>query len=154
MSILKIEKAGSPVLKQVCQPVGRVDGRLKTLLDDMADTMYKSNGIGLAAPQIGKTLRAVVIDIGDGLLEMINPVITEREGTEVDSEGCLSVPEIFGDVERAACVTVEYTTRFNKRKKLRAEKLLARCIQHELDHLDGVLFIDIARSLRREEKEE
>ncbi len=154
MSILKIEKAGSPVLKKVCQPVGRVDGRLKALLDDMADTMYKSNGIGLAAPQVGKDLRAVVIDVGDGLLEMINPVITEREGSEVDSEGCLSVPEIFGDVERAACVSVEYTTRFNKRKKLRAEKLLARCIQHELDHLDGVLFIDIAKSLRREEKEE
>jgi peptide deformylase len=134
--------------------VGRVDGRLKALLDDMADTMYKSNGIGLAAPQVGKDLRAVVIDVGDGLLEMINPVITEREGSEVDSEGCLSVPEIFGDVERAACVSVEYTTRFNKRKKLRAEKLLARCIQHELDHLDGVLFIDIAKSLRREEKEE
>ena len=153
MSVLRIEKAGAPVLKQKSQPVGRVDTRLKAFLDDMAETMYQSNGIGLAAPQVGKSIRAVVIDVGDGLLEMIDPVITAREGSAVDSEGCLSVPDIFGDVERAACVSVEYTTRFNKRKKLRAEKLLARCIQHEIDHLDGVLFIDIAQSLRQGEKE-
>jgi len=112
--------------------------------------MYKSNGIGLAAPQIGKAIRVVVIDVGEGLIEMINPLITHREGKVIDSEGCLSVPNIFGDVERAEKVTVEFTNRFGKRKKLKAEQLLARCIQHELDHLDGVLFIDIAKSLRQE----
>ncbi|MDY6296487.1 MAG: peptide deformylase, partial [Schwartzia succinivorans] len=143
-------KAGAPVLKEVCAPVQRVDAKLKALLDDMAETMYKSNGIGLAAPQIGKAIRVVVIDVGEGLIEMINPLITHREGKVIDSEGCLSVPNIFGDVERAEKVTVEFTNRFGKRKKLKAEQLLARCIQHELDHLDGVLFIDIAKSLRQE----
>lgn len=150
MALLDIKKAGAPVLKEVCAPVQKVDSKLRTLLDDMAETMYKSNGIGLAAPQIGKAIRVVVIDIGEGLIEMINPLITSREGKVIDSEGCLSVPNIFGDVERAEKVTVEYTNRFGKRKKLKAEQLLARCIQHELDHLDGVLFIDIAKSLRQE----
>lgn len=150
MALLDIKKAGAPVLKEVCAPVQRVDAKLKALLDDMAETMYKSNGIGLAAPQIGKAIRVVVIDVGDGLIEMINPLITHREGKVIDSEGCLSVPNIFGDVERAEKVTVEFTNRFGKRKKLKAEQLLARCIQHELDHLDGVLFIDIAKSLRQE----
>ena len=150
MALLDIKKAGAPVLKEVCAPVQRVDAKLKALLDDMAQTMYKSNGIGLAAPQIGKAIRVVVIDVGEGLIEMINPLITHREGKVIDSEGCLSVPNIFGDVERAEKVTVEFTNRFKKRKKLKAEQLLARCIQHELDHLDGVLFIDIAKSLRQE----
>ncbi|WP_462331573.1 peptide deformylase [Schwartzia sp. (in: firmicutes)] len=150
MALLDIKKAGAPVLKQVCAPVQKVDAKLKALLNDMAETMYKSNGIGLAAPQIGKPIRVVVIDIGEGLIELINPMITSREGTVVDSEGCLSVPNIFGDVERAEKVTVEYTNRFGKRKKIKAEGLLARCVQHELDHLDGILFIDIAKSLRQE----
>lgn len=150
MALLDIKKAGAPVLKEVCAPVQRVDAKLKALLDDMAETMYKSNGIGLAAPQIGRAIRVVVIDVGEGLIEMINPLITHREGKVIDSEGCLSVPNIFGDVERAEKVTVEFTNRFGKRKKLKAEQLLARCIQHELDHLDGVLFIDIAKSLRQE----
>ena len=150
MALLDIKKAGAPVLKQVCAPVQKIDAKLKALLNDMAETMYKSNGIGLAAPQIGKPIRVVVIDIGEGLIELINPMITSREGKVIDSEGCLSVPNIFGDVERAEKVTVEYTNRFGKRKKIKAEGLMARCVQHELDHLDGILFIDIAKSLRQE----
>ena len=150
MALLEIKKAGAPVLKKKCRTIPRVDAKLRKLLDDMLETMYEANGIGLAAPQIGQSIRMVVIDIGKGPLELINPVITARSGSEVDSEGCLSVPNIFGDVERAAQVTVEYTNRFNKKRKLHAEKLLARCIQHELDHLDGILFIDIAQSLRQE----
>ena len=150
MALLHIETAGAPVLKEKCRPVEHVDGKLRKLLDDMLETMYKANGIGLAAPQVGEPIRMVVIDIGEGPLELINPVITARFGSEVDSEGCLSVPDIFGDVERAAKITVEYTNRFNKKRKLHAEKLLARCIQHEIDHLDGILFIDIAQSLRQE----
>ena len=150
MAIRKIVTIGDETLRKHCKPQDKFDKRLSTLLKDMAETMYKSNGIGLAAPQIGKAIRVVVIDVGEGLIEMINPLITHREGKVIDSEGCLSVPNIFGDVERAEKVTVEFTNRFGKRKKLKAEQLLARCIQHELDHLDGVLFIDIAKSLRQE----
>ena len=152
MAILEIKKAGAPVLKEVCVPVGRVDAKLRKLLDDMAETMYEANGIGIAAPQVGESLRMVVIDVGDGLIELINPKITFREGSEIDSEGCLSVPGMFGDVERAAKIKAEFLDRRGKRKHITAKGLLARCIQHELDHLEGVLFIDIAKSLRQEEK--
>lgn len=154
MALLEIVKAGNPVLKQVAAPIEKIDSRLRKLLDNMADTMYAADGVGLAAPQVGQSICCVVIDVGDdnGLLEMINPVITEREGSVDDSEGCLSVPNIFGTVTRAEKVTVEYTNRWNKRKRLKAEGLLARCIQHELDHLKGVLFIDLASSLRTGDK--
>ena len=155
MAVLEVRKAGDSVLKRVAVPIKKVDGKIRALLDDMADTMYKSEGIGLAAPQVGASVRAVVMDVGDGrLLEMINPEITSREGTVIDSEGCLSVPGMFGDVERSAKVTVAYTTRYGKRRTLDAENILARCVQHEIDHLDGVLFIDVAKSLRQESTEE
>ncbi len=154
MALLEIQKAGAPVLKEKCEPIKKIDGKLRIFLDDMAETMYKFDGIGLAAPQVGRAIRAVVIDIGNGkLLELLNPEITEKEGSCVDSEGCLSVPGIFGEVERAAKVTVEYTTRYGKRRKLEADALLARCVQHELDHLNGILFIDVAKSLRQETAE-
>ena len=154
MAILEIKKAGDPVLKQVAAPIDRLTKRHRQLLDDMAETMYSADGVGLAAPQVGKSLRIVVIDVQDehGLLELVNPVITTREGTVVDSEGCLSVPQVYGDVERAERVTVEYTDRRSRRRSLTAEGLLARCIQHECDHLDGRLFIDIAVRLRKEEE--
>lgn len=156
MAVLEIVKAGNPVLKQKAEPIGKVDGRLRKLLNDMAETMYSADGVGLAAPQVAKSIRCVVIDVGDdnGLLELIDPVITEREGSEIDSEGCLSVPNVFGDVERSAKVVVEYTNRWNKRKRLAAGGLLARCIQHELDHLEGTLFIDVAKSLRNGDKKQ
>lgn len=153
MSLLEIKKAGAPVLKEICAPVERVDARLRKLLDDMAETMYEANGIGIAAPQVGEAMRMVVIDIGDGLIELVNPKITFREGSETDSEGCLSVPGIFGEVERASKVKVEFLDRRGKRKHITAKGLLARCIQHELDHLEGVLFIDVATSLRKEEEQ-
>lgn len=153
MAILEIKKAGDPVLKKHCEPVERVNKKLKQLLDDMAETMYKSDGVGLAAPQVGVPLRMVVIDCQDetGLIELINPVITYREGEMEGSEGCLSVPGIYGDVMRAAKVKVEYLNRRGKVQHLTATGLLSRCIQHELDHLEGQLFIDIATSLRRED---
>ena len=154
MAVLEIVKAGDPVLKQKAVEIKKVDKKLRILLDNMAETMYSADGVGLAAPQVGRSIRCVVIDVGDdnGLLELIDPVITEREGAEIDSEGCLSVPNVFGDVERAAKVVVEYTNRWNKRKRLAAGGLLARCIQHELDHLEGILFIDVAKSIRNGEK--
>jgi len=153
MAILDIKKAGDPVLKQHCEPVERVNKKLKQLLDDMAETMYKHDGVGLAAPQVGVPIRMVVIDCQDdvGLIELINPVITFREGEMEGSEGCLSVPGIYGDVTRAAKVKVEYLNRRGKNQHLTATGLLSRCIQHELDHLEGQLFIDIASSLRKED---
>lgn len=152
MALLEIQKAGAPVLKQVCAPIDKVTAQVKRTLDDMADTMYEANGVGLAAPQVGIPIRMVVIDVGDehGLIELINPQILYREGKEVDSEGCLSIPHIFGDVERSAKVTVEFLNRRGKKQRLTGTGLLARCIQHELDHLEGVLFIDVAESLRQE----
>ncbi|MDD6135284.1 MAG: peptide deformylase [Selenomonadaceae bacterium] len=151
MALLEIKKAGDPVLKEICAPVEKIDKQLKKLMDDMAETMYESNGVGIAAPQIGKAIRLVIIDCQDehGLLELINPVITFREGTEADTEGCLSVPDIYGEVERAAKVKVEFTNRRGKKQRVTATGLLARCIQHELDHLEGQLFIDIAQSIHR-----
>lgn len=149
MAILDIKKAGDVVLKQQAQPVARIDKKIRTLLDDMAETMYKANGVGLAAPQVGESIQVVVIDVGEGLIELVNPEIVRMEGTETDSEGCLSVPEFYGDVERAAKVSVKYLNRQGKNHRITATGLLARCLQHEIDHLHGRLFIDIAQNLRK-----
>ncbi|WP_303691179.1 peptide deformylase [Megamonas hypermegale] len=149
MAILDIKKAGDVVLKQQAQPVARIDKKIRTLLDDMAETMYKANGVGLAAPQVGESIQVVVIDVGEGLIELVNPEIVRMEGAETDSEGCLSVPEIYGDVERAAKVSVKYLNRQGKNHRITATGLLARCLQHEIDHLHGRLFIDIAQNLRK-----
>ena len=148
MAVLKICTAGNPVLKQVARPVEKIDKRLTRLLNNMVETMYAADGVGLAAPQVGESKRVVVIDVGDGAVyEMINPVITKKEGTYLSTEGCLSVPEYSGEVERAAYVECEYTNRQGERMLVQARELLAVCIQHELDHLDGVLFIEKAKSL-------
>ena len=153
MALLEIKKAGDPVLKQICAPVEKIDKRLRNFLDDMAETMYTSEGVGIAAPQVGKAIRVCVVDVDKKTrYDLINPVITYREGVAVDQEGCLSCPDLFGDVERAAKIRVEYTNRFGKKKSLEAEGLLARCIQHELDHLDGQLFIDIAKNITQGRK--
>ena len=154
MAILEIVKAGDPGLKQECEIVDKIDSKIRKLLTNMAETMYKADGVGLAAPQIGVNKCIVVMDVGDenGLIEMVNPEIVEKEGSMIDSEGCLSVPNVFGDVERFAKVTVEYLNRWGKKKRLTATGLLSRCIQHETDHLKGVLFIDIAKSIRQGDK--
>lgn len=152
MAVLKIRRAGDKILKEVCRPVEKFDRRFKNLLDNMAETMYLADGVGLAAPQVGETLRAVVIDVGEGLVELVNPVIVEKEGEEIDAEGCLSVPELTGEVKRYKKVTVEYMDRRGKTRRLTGEGLLARAVQHELDHLDGILFIDRAESLQRVEE--
>ncbi|MBQ3444210.1 MAG: peptide deformylase [Selenomonadaceae bacterium] len=153
MNMLEIKTAGDPVLKKVCEPVTKIDKRLRRLLDDMAETMYASDGVGIAAPQVGESIRVCVVDVDtkshNERYDLINPVITYREGSVVDNEGCLSCPDLFGDVERSAKIRVEYTSRFNKKKTLEAEGLLARCIQHEIDHLDGKLFIDVAKNITK-----
>ena len=151
MAMLEIKKAGDPVLKEVCKPIEHIDKKLRTLLDDMAETMYKNDGVGIAAPQVGLPIRAIVIDCQEehGLIELINPVITFREGSVTDTEGCLSVPDIYGEVERAETIKVEFLNRRGRKQHLTAKGLLARCVQHECDHLEGRLFIDIAKSLHK-----
>ena len=152
LAILEIKKMGDPVLKQICTPVDRVTKKVKILLDDMAETMYKHEGVGIAAPQVGIPIRAIVVDVGKKRFDIINPVITERVGTIVDSEGCLSFPGVYGEVERAEKVRVEYMNRYGKKKFIEAEGLLARCLQHEVDHLDGHLFIEVAKNITAEKK--
>lgn len=150
MAVLEIKRAGDEVLKKVCSPVAKIDRKIKQLIDDMAQTMYEANGVGLAAPQIGSSIRIVVIDAGEGLVELINPVITEKEGCSTDTEGCLSIPGVFGEVERFSKVTVEALNRNGKKIKITGTGLLARALQHELDHLEGILFIERANTLYKE----
>ncbi|EGO63248.1 peptide deformylase [Acetonema longum] len=147
MAILEIKKAGDPVLKERAQAVTKIDRKVKELLDNMAQTMYGAEGVGLAAPQVGILLRIVVIDAGEGLVELINPEIVESDGTQVASEGCLSIPGVYGDVERYADVTVEGLNRSGKKIRIAANGLLARALQHEIDHLNGILFIERAKTV-------
>lgn len=146
----KIITAGNPILKMKAEAVTVFDKKLKILLEDMKKTLYEADGVGLAAPQIAVSKRICVIDDGNGYEEYVNPVWT-AEGTEtdIDTEGCLSVPELYGEVERYKKVVIRYQDRRGKRKEKRAEGLLARCIQHEVDHLDGILFIEKALSLHK-----
>jgi len=153
VAVLEIRKAGDKVLKEQAAPVARIDRRVKKLLEDMAETMYAANGVGLAAPQVGASLRAIVLDAGDGLLELVNPVITAAEGCELGNEGCLSIPGMYGEVERCAKVTVEGLNRDGKKGVGEGEGCLARGLQHEIDHLNGVLFIERASSLYKGQKE-
>ncbi|WP_027937438.1 peptide deformylase [Anaeroarcus burkinensis] len=150
MATLEIRKAGDPVLKKQCQAVEKVTGKIKKLLDDMAETMQAADGVGLAAPQVGVELRIVVIDVGEGLIELINPVLLEKEGCQKGLEGCLSVPGVFGEVERYEKVVVEGLNRSGRKIRVTGSGLLARALQHEMDHLDGVLFVEKADSLQKE----
>lgn len=149
MTVMQIRKAGDKVLKEQAAPVVKIDRKVKRLLDDMAQTMYGADGVGLAAPQVGVSLRVIVLDAGDGLIELINPVLSECEGSECSTEGCLSIPGIFGEVERGASVKVEGFDREGKKVCIAATGLLARALQHEIDHLEGVLFIDRATSIHK-----
>ena len=150
MATLEIRKAGDPVLKKQCQAVEKVTGKIKKLLDDMAETMQAADGVGLAAPQVGVELRIVVIDVGEGLIELINPVLLEKDGCQKGLEGCLSVPGVFGEVERYEKVVVEGLNRSGRKIRVTGSGLLARALQHEMDHLDGVLFVEKADSLQKE----
>ena len=130
------------VLRKRSRRVDKFDKRLRTLLDDMADTMYKADGVGLAAPQVGILKRVVVIDVGDGLIELVNPEILESEGAAVGAEGCLSVRGKRGTVERPERVVVRAQNRDGKEIQLEGEGLLAVCLCHEIDHLDGIVYVD------------
>ena len=147
MGIRKIVTLGDDTLRKHCKPQEKFDRRLTTLLKDMAETMYKAEGVGLAAPQVGILRRVAVIDVTEdhsGLLELINPVITKKEGSRIACEGCLSVPNFEGEVERAEYVECEYTDPHGKKQFIAADGLMAVCLQHETDHLDGILFTDKA----------
>jgi peptide deformylase len=144
-----------PILKEVAKPVDRVDDGLRRLLDDMAETMYAADGVGLAAPQVAEQKRCIVIDTsprqeGQRLIHLVNPEIVRTEGVTTYTEGCLSIPGEAEDVERAAKVWVRALDYFGKPFELEADGLLAIAVQHEADHLDGVLFVDHLSSLKRE----
>ncbi len=151
MSILKILTNPNPVLRRVCQAADEQDvraGDFQALADDMAETMLTKDGIGLAAPQVGHSVRLIVVNTKDGVLTLINPVITSKSLTkEWDEEGCLSVPNTFGRVKRHKKIRCQFLTVDGKNKRLEARGLLARVIQHEIDHLDGILFIDKAKDI-------
>ncbi len=135
---------GDETLRRKARPVEKIDDRLLSLLDDMAETMYAANGIGLAATQVGVLKRVFVADVNDehGLVEYINPVISNPTGSQTGPEGCLSCPGAAGDVVRPAELDIEATDRNGNRFRIHATELLAVCVSHETDHLDGVLFID------------
>ena len=142
MSRKKIFTIGAKELRVKANPITKFDGRLEVILRDMAQTMYQAEGIGLAAPQVGIQRRLVVADVGEGLMEFVNPEITAASGSCGMAEGCLSVPGRRGFVTRPEKVTVKAQDRTGKAFTIEAEGLLARCIQHEIDHLDGVLYVD------------
>jgi peptide deformylase len=155
MALLPILTAPDPGLKKKSLPVDSVDAGVRQLMDDMLETMYDAPGIGLAAPQVGVLKRVVVLDIDredtkTGPLFMANPEIVEASDEDVSyEEGCLSVPDHYSDVVRPATVTVRYLDRDGKVQNLACEGLLATCVQHEIDHLDGILFIDHISALKR-----
>ena len=142
--VRKILELGDESLRKVCKPMKTYDLRLWLLLRDMAETMYKADGVGLAAPQVGVLRRVVVIDVGDdhGLIELVNPEIIAAEGEQAGSEGCLSVPGRRGYVVRPNKVTVRAQDRKGKHFEITGEGLLARALCHEIDHLDGIIYVD------------
>jgi peptide deformylase len=154
VSVLGIHVLGSSILRQETTPVGAVTDDIRCLIDDMFETMYAAHGIGLAAPQVGRRERLTVIDVERDHahpqpLVLINPEIVSRDGTVRGEEGCLSIPEIYGDVGRAATVVVRAVDRDGRTFEVEGTEMLSRCLQHEIDHLHGRLFIDYLSLLKR-----
>ena len=147
MATRTIRIEGDEILKKKSRNVDVVDERIKMILDDMAETMYGANGLGLAAVQVGVLRRLVTIDVGNGLIKLINPVIVDKEGEELKREGCLSVPEIHGMVKRPISVTVKALNEDGEEITIEATGLYKKALCHELDHLDGILFTDIAENV-------
>jgi peptide deformylase len=143
MALRNIRTLGDDVLRKVCKPVEKIDERVLTLLKDMADTLHNTaNGAGLAAPQVGILKRIIVIDFGEGLINLINPRIIETDGAQEVMEGCLSIPGRWGKLMRPARVKVKALNQKGEEFEINGEKDLAKCLCHEIDHLDGILFID------------
>ncbi|EOD01313.1 peptide deformylase [Caldisalinibacter kiritimatiensis] len=142
MALRQLRYEGDPILRKKSREVKEINDRIKTLIEDMIDTMYKEEGVGLAAPQVGILKRIAVIDIGKGPIRLINPEIVSGEGEEIDVEGCLSIPGKNGKVKRPKKVKVKYIDLEGNEKYIEGEGLLARALCHEIDHLNGILFID------------
>jgi peptide deformylase len=143
MAIRNILTLGDNSLRKKCRTVIDFDSKLNVLLDDMAETLHKTEGVGLASPQIGVLKRVIVIDIGNGVIELINPEIIKTKGSQETSEGCLSIPGKFGITRRPSFVSVKAQNRRGKEFTINGEDLMAKVLCHEIDHLDGKLFIDI-----------
>ncbi len=153
MAVLDILVYPDPRLREIAEPVVRVDDNIRTLVDDMAETMYQAPGIGLAAIQVNVPKRVIIIDLSKDHSELqvfIDPQIVEHDGTQEIEEGCLSVPDVFALVERAESIVVTAMNRDGDRFEMRAEGLLSVCIQHEIDHLDGKVFVDYLSRLKQE----
>ena len=154
MALLEIRKYPDPCLKEICSPVETVDDQILKLMENMAETMYANLGIGLAAPQVGEGLRIIVLDVNrddqsSGLYKLINPKIVDKQEKIKWEEGCLSLPELILEVDRFNKVWVEALCPDGQQTTIEAEGLLSICLQHEIDHLDGVLLVDRLSSLRR-----
>ena len=152
MGIRKILTDKDPALHKVCRPVEKFDWRLHKLLDDMADTLEEANGVGLAAPQVGILRRVVIVDTGDGILELINPTLVETDGEQEGPEGCLSVPGKYGLVKRPYYAKVRAQDRNGNWYEAEGEELIARCFCHELDHLDGIIYTEVMERFLTEEE--
>jgi len=156
MSILNIIKYPDPILKKKSEPVREITPEIQRFIDDMAETMYAAPGVGLAAPQVGRSIRVIVIDVNSkeeqkkDLISLINPEIIERSGDIAWEEGCLSIPDYSADVKRAERVVVRGLDRDGKEKVIVGEELLSIVLQHEIDHLDGMLFIDRLGPIKRD----
>lgn len=142
MAIRKIRLDDDPILRKVSREVAQINERINILIEDMVETMYHNDGVGLAAPQVGILRRVVVIDIGEGPIKLINPEIIDKEGESIDIEGCLSVPNRAGTVKRPEKVTIKYLDEQGQKKTIEGTGLLAKAFCHEIDHLNGILFID------------
>jgi peptide deformylase len=150
VAILDIRVLGDPILRQSTTEVGEITDDIRTLISDMFETMYHARGIGLAAPQVGRTERIAVVDVDDDPFVIINPEIIKSSSAKAKGEeGCLSIPDIYADVERPKTVTVRALDASGKEFEREATDLLARCLQHEIDHLDGKLFLDYLSVLKR-----
>ena len=150
MAVKQVVQVGDPVLRKKCEPITEFDEKLWVILEDMRDTVKAENGAGLAAPQIGLSMRMAVVDVEEGYFEFINPVIHSQKGEQEGWEGCLSVRGKSGVVNRPMKVRISYSDRFGERKTLQAKGFFARAICHEFDHLDGVLYIDKASHMEEE----
>ena len=152
MGLRKILTAKDPALHKVCRPVEKFDKRLHKLLDDMRETLAEANGVGLAAPQVGILRRAVIVDTGEEILELINPTLVEVDGEQEGAEGCLSVPGKYGLVKRPYYAKVRAQDRWGEWYEAEAEELIARCFCHELDHLDGIVYTEVMERFLTEEE--
>jgi len=143
MAVLKMRTLPDPVLRQKARKISKIDGSIQKLIDDMIDTMHADAGVGLAAPQIGVSLRVAVIGIpGEEVITLVNPEIIKRQGERVLQEACLSVPGYQGEIKRAATVKIKAQNRQGKEFRLKGEGLLAQALEHEIDHLDGIVYVD------------